>query len=317
MLIKPFLAKCGDRTSLPKEHPTGGSPDDWFDNNLLLQNKLFGITFDFFVDWNTTPNRITPSIWIKRILNQDYTYSQLIEDLEVQLINEFGQNYLERVISFAQSNHLDAQILIYRDDSDWSDELSKILVVYPSKNKGGQIVLHHSLINIKQLKDRIKVYSGGAVQIGAKGLIYGTSKLECYLSSTDSLYPGDVDSIILDDSNEPVALLEYKKHTLDSPISDQNIAKYYPNPDARKYNRLAILKEYLSNIKGHDIPIIVIYYPTNPKFITGKLELLKGSVGNLSAKASGVFKLPLNRTKEETSEIIAYLQNAILYNLKN
>ena len=77
MLSKPFLAKCADRTQLPKTHPSGISPDDWYHNDVLGQNGLFGISFDFFINWSSLPASFSPTIWIKRIVKDGYGYNSV------------------------------------------------------------------------------------------------------------------------------------------------------------------------------------------------------------------------------------------------
>ena len=87
MLTKPFLAKCGDRSSMPKSHPSSGSPEEWLSDEMLAPHNLSGITFDFFVNWSATPNSITPVIWLKRILLPEFSYQQVLENLENILIS--------------------------------------------------------------------------------------------------------------------------------------------------------------------------------------------------------------------------------------
>lgn len=89
--------------------------------------------------------------------------------------------------------------------------------------------------------------------------------------------------IILDSENKPQGILEFKKHSLTTSISEQCLSNHYPKPDGRKYNRLSILKDYLSSA-DNQIPILVVYYPTNPSFTEGRLELLQGKTGYLSTK---------------------------------
>lgn len=155
---------------------------------------------------------------------------------------------------------------------------------------------HISIKRIADLKEDIKLLSGGPIRIGKKGLIYSTSTLEGYLSRSDAAWPGDADLIILDKALCPVALLEYKKHTLDTPIKDQQLSNYYPYPDKRKYDRLAIFKTFLAS----DMPLINIYYPTNPKFRIIKFEKISGAVGDLhSTEVNGCY-VPKNQSEYPT-----------------
>ena len=129
-----------------------------------------------------------------------------------------------------------------------------MLIVSVAFNNKGE-VYQVTEKNISDLKKDIKLLSGGSISIGNKGLVYSTSTLEGYLSQTDAAWPGDADLIVLDKALNPVALLEYKKHTLDTPMRDQKLSNYYPSKDRRKYDRLAILRSFL----GEDTPFINIY----------------------------------------------------------
>lgn len=117
------------------------------------------------------------------------------------------------------------------------------------------------------------------------------------------MYPGDVDLILLNSNNLPVAIIEFKKHTLSSSVDGQKLSNFYPLPDKRKYDRLAILRDYLSR-PNFRIPIIVIYYPTVETSTEGSMELIGGSVGNLYSLEIFKFSLPINQSKEQQVAII-------------
>jgi hypothetical protein len=312
MLAKPFLAKCSNRNLMPKSHPTSGSPEDWFADEFLEEHNLTGIAFDFFVNWRSNIPSITPIIWIKRILLPGFTYQQMIENVEQTLVEEFGTQHLKSLKSFAVNNDFTIQFIIIKDDLNWSDSASEILAVDFKLSEDDGFMFNHSLITIEHFKTMVRNNSGGAIQIGLKGLTYGSSHLECHLSGTDSVYPGDVDLIILDSKSKPLCILEFKKHTLSTSISSQQLSNYYPDPDGRKYNRLAILKEYLSK-NNLNIPIFIIYYPTRADFIEGRLELLTGEAGNLSTRAASNFILPADNSNTEYSKIIEKLRKAMAY----
>lgn len=311
ILSKPFLAKCGNRSELPKSHPESGCPEHWFSETWLNEHALTGITFDFFVDWSSTPFSLSPEIWIKRIVSPAVNYEDVIENIEEILIKEFGVQQLKTLNNFGVKNNLKIQFILFKDAMDWTDNAQDILVA-ELVSTGDAFTFNPTIITLENLKTSIQKHSGGPVKIGSKGLFYSTSNLECHLSRTDSLYPGDVDLIILDKEGDPVCILEFKKHTLDTSISDQKLSNYYPKPDGRKYNRLAILKEYLSKKNG-DIPIFIVYYPTKASFREGRLELLKGEAGNLFTRAASNFPLPGSILREEINPVIGKLLKGILY----
>ncbi|MCZ8022153.1 MAG: hypothetical protein ACK5FG_09425 [Chryseotalea sp.] len=308
MLSRPFLARCNDRNSLPASHPTSGSPEDWFSNENLAAHGLHGISFDFFVNWDVNPITLTPVVWIKRVLGSMYTYTQVIQNIGDVLTTEFGVSYLNTLKSFSNAYNLEVQFIVFRDDLDWSINTSEILLVNMLQGESCDLIFTHSLVSIESFKTSIRANSGGPVRIGPKGLIYGTSNLECYLSGTDSLYPGDVDMVILDFENRPVCILEFKKHTLGSTIENQRLSNYYPNSDRRKYDRLAVLRDLIG-----DIPIFIFYYPTRTEIARGKCELIGGVTGNLSARGCWYFDLPINDSKSEIDKVINCLSKGIAY----
>ncbi|WP_300601965.1 hypothetical protein [Niabella sp.] len=303
MLIKPNLSKCSDRQAMPKRHPTGGSPEKWFRNELLFENNLFGISFDFFINWSATPFSLTPEVWIKRILDTPYEYSDVLDNLPKIMIDEFGLEYLNRLWNFSSQHGLATRFIIFRDDYNWGNQMSSILILTLTSKDTSNLQFKAEVVSIEDFKKLIKQHSGGPVQIGSKGLIYGTSNLECFLSKSDSLYPGDVDLILLNNNYLPVAIIEFKKHTLSSSIDGQKLSNFYPHPDKRKYDRLAILRDYLGR-PNFSIPIIVIYYPTAEISTDGSVELIGGSVGNLHSLEIFKFSLPINESKEQEVAII-------------
>lgn len=288
MLSAPHLAKCCDRNSMPKYHPTSGSPEDWFSDAMLSRHNYLGLSFDFFVNWSSQPPVLTPVIWIKRILESSVSYQELLENLSDILVSHFGSTYFSLLDSFRNINSLTVQLIIFHDDYDWKDPKSNLLKVdFKGMSESG-FTFEGNIIDIESFKSIIQSHSGGPIQIGSKGLIYGTSNLECFLSTTKSLYPGDVDLMVFNKKFEALALVEYKKHTLTSSISDQKLSNYYPSPDGRKYNRLAILRDYLSH-HSPNLPLFNIYYPTNPSLSQGKMELLKGAPGSLQTNVESIF----------------------------
>lgn len=244
MLQKTFLARCDNRACLAKTNIMSGSPEAWLSNDLLSKSNTFGLTFDFFVDWAI--NQISPYVWIKRILLPTYTYDEFIGKLDSEMEKEFGKDYLCRLGRFATEYDMQIQFIVFHDELDWSNDRNELLIVSLSF-KEGCYSFSPQKYSLSGFKELIKSHSGGPVSIGSKGLIYGTSRLECSLSKTDSLYPGDADLLLLNEDNKAVCILEFKKHTLSSPISEQCFTNYYPRPDGRKYKRLALLRDYLAS----------------------------------------------------------------------
>lgn len=304
ILNKVRLAKCFNRNETSRTNEIYGSPDDWFSNKNLNNFDLYGLSFDFFINWNNKPATLTPKAWIKKILNKNYSFNEIVVNIENIIIDELGLEYCEFLKNFSIKNKIDIEILIFNDENDWSDKNSKLLLVNIAD-------FNYQIINISTFKSLIKDYSGGPIKIGSKGLKYGTSNLECYLSTTDSLYPGDVDLLIVDKEYNVQCILEFKKHTLDTDISEQKLSNYYPSLDARKYHRLLILKDYFNT----DIPLIIIYYPTSHVLNEGKMELLKGGINTLETNVASKFLVPDKNSIASIEVLINKLKKAISYHL--
>lgn len=310
MLLLPILSKCANRRNPAKVHPTSGSPEDWLNNKLLLKSGLFGISFDFFVDWSAGSGKLGQVVWIKRILPAGFIYQDVCEDLHRILMEDIGEEYLNRICGFASIFGFNIEIVIIRDDYNWSEPSSSILLIEVEMSLDGDLNYKNSILTIAEFKSEIQKLSGGPVRIGPKGLTYGTSRLECFLSGTDSAYPGDVDLIIIGSDNLPDAIIEFKKHTKDSPMKDQKLSNYYPKPDGRKYDRLALLRDFVSNAPNQ-VPIIIIYFPTGVGTTEGSLELIRGPVGKLNTAAVQNFNLPSKKEQSEFEPIVKIILKAI------
>ncbi|WP_141202024.1 hypothetical protein [Sphingobacterium cellulitidis] len=120
-----------------------------------------------------------------------------------------------------------------------------------------------------------------------------------------------MDMLLLNQNAEPVAIFEFKKHTLSPDVSGQTLSNYYPSPDGRKYNSLAIFKEYFFNHLGLDIPIIIIFYLSNANGKFGRAEALTEGPGNLKVKAGGKFSLPVDTSHAEQQRILSLIPKII------
>lgn len=312
MLLDPKLALCSDRTKYSKKNNLYGEPSEWFSNEKLATYQLSSLSFDFFVDWSKNPPEIKPIFWIKKILSNKFSYLDFLSDLEINIEKSFTSKDFCLFKSLLNTYECEIQLVIFNDEQDWRNPSSEIILI-DIKITDRDILLYKSnIVAIENFKNLIKEYSGGSVKIGAKGLIYGTSYLECLLSKTDSLYPGDVDCILFDEEFQPVAIIEYKKHNLEENITSQNLGRYYPNPDGRKYDRLALLKFFLER-SIHNIPLLCLYYPTDIKFSEGRLELIGGSFKNLQPIFASNFNLPHTDDIDCYGTLIFKIKKAIAY----
>lgn len=293
MLTYPRLALCTNRSVQAKINGSIGEPLDWLTYNVLNAFGFSQLSFDFFIDWSnsTCQNRL----WIKRILSSDISVEQLAKYGDEYLTQEalaIGDN-LDLINSFSIAYGFNPSYFVFRD-VNWG-MTPELILRGGITAKGIEKISLHSL---EQMKEIIRKLSGGPVRIGSKGLIYGTSCLECYLSTTDALWPGDVDLILWNNNQQQVAaIIELKKHTLDTSILDQRLSNYYPKPDGRKYDRLALLRDRLNK----DIPIIILYYPTKDRHSLIKLELIKGNPSELKTELTKVIEF-YGLTKEQIGQ---------------
>lgn len=308
------LARCDDRNILAKENVNSGSPEKWFTQERLDSHNLFPISFDFFVNWSKSPLKTMRNIWIKSIINTepdkvfDKIDTQKNNELVKNLIfNYYGESTIKRWLKFSNLYHLNLEFLMFRDVSWDSTSKEKILFCRISGEKEN-ICIQNKLITLQELQKKILIGSGGPVHVGQKGLIYGTSLLECHLSKSSSAYPGDADLVLFDKSTaRAFAIIEFKKHTLDSPTCNQRLGNYYPRPDRRKYERLHALKCHFNDLKP---PLLAnLYFPTKADS-QSKIEIIGGKHNNLFSAESTVIDLPFLTSNSSMQD---YVDTAIQY----
>lgn len=289
------LSRCDDRTKKAKVNPISGGPEDWFTTNNMNKLGYKSFSFDFFVNWAS--NKFVRVLWFKRFLDininnliHENNWEKIVED---KLIDFEGRESLKDLVNFCTKYKMNADFLLF-NDNNWRDS---DLIIYARLQNDGFII---KAITLEELKNKIRIGTGRPFKIGRKGLIYSTSKLECYLSTTDTPYPGDADLVLVNETLDKFKIIEFKKHNLpDQPISQQNLLNYYPRPDGAKYNRLEILRKYLPNTE-----IYTIYYTTNNRNQT-KIELNSSENQKLVVGRSKIISSPNNKNDE--NEIMSYL----------
>ena len=161
-------------------------------------------------------------------------------------------------------------------------------------NKNGKVA-EIKKVDLQTHMEQIRTLSGGPTRIGSKGLKFSKTELECFLSKTDAVWPGDADMVLVNNGNEGIAILEFKKHTLDAKIEEHMFVRYYPKPDGRKYDRLALLRDSMNN----SIPIIIIYYPTKSCHSYIIVERIDGPFRRLYSSNMIKLDLPVSFDKKE------------------
>lgn len=296
MLSKPVLAKCDDRSQLAKQNRRYGEPDQWMASANLASLRLSSVSFDFFIDWSATPLKVGNSLWIKRI---SATSVESLGPGDVLRGALACQDDLAALEQFATRYGFVPLYMIFEEDVDWRNAPAPIL---PAKLEGGAFRTG-GCVTLDEVMTVIRKRSGGPVRVGNKGLIYGTSSLECHLSRTDALWPGDADCVLWSpDEQRAVALLEFKKHNLDTPLADEGIHKYMAK-DRRKWERLGLLRDRI------EAPLFCIYYSTDPRVETIKVERLVGPYNNLQDGGSNMVEIN-GMSQAEIGTAIAGLTSA-------
>lgn len=280
--IKPILALCSDRTRLAKENPKISSPDFWMPIVAAKTENLCTVSFDYFINWQN--RRLDRDFWLKCPISASVIPNwKDLEDDEISTLLRQHEPF-RALVSFSGANNASASAIIFDDSQNWSSSDSKLIVAHWPRDESTGKGLTISRIHLENIKDAIRSKSGGPIEIGQKGLIYGTSRLECFLSTTNSLWPGDADLVICEKiSMRPLALIEFKKHTEKSSIKfqDQRLSNYYPSPDRRKYDRLSLLSEQIS--PASKVKLFTAYYSTNPLELQIKIEEIIGTSGALTS----------------------------------
>ncbi|HFK1457212.1 hypothetical protein WAG12_19730 [Bacillus cereus] len=308
MIYIPKLAYCSSGRSA-KTHANTTEPIEWFSNNYLGK-AFFTLNFDFFISWGQT-NFLSNEFWVKRNINRA-EFAERFESVwpctDIQLLQTAledceGKEFLVNYGKFANSLDFKARYQVFIDSRDWAKYPAKFVTVDIDANGNIENVIKQDLSSIKSEIQRL---SGGKVKVSKTyGLKVASTNLECYLSNTDedeAAWPGDVDLLLFDNNERPIAIIEFKKNTIEPgrpyhrSIHNESLNNYYSATgradDNRKYNRIAILRNYLDK----DIPIINLYYPIweakDPKENVIKLEKVTGNVGNLEAVEVKILPVP-------------------------
>ena len=273
MLAKPVLARCENRTQLARTNPVYGEPDQWMTSAHLAPLDLSAVSFDFFVDWGVTPHAVGSELWVKRIAQGPVEALRAGDVLQGALACGDDLVALE---AFATRYGFNPRYMIFQDGIRWNTDPEQLLVASLADGAFPRLAYR----GLDQIMAAIRQLSGGPVRIGEKGLIYGTSSLECHLSRTDALWPGDADCVIWSGAdNRAMALLEFKKHNMASPLEQENIQKYM-RVDQRKWQRLGLLRDRI------EAPLYCVYYSTDPGESCVKVEHLEGPFHGLRAGCS-------------------------------
>ena len=227
-------------------------------------------SFNFFTDTNRNGD-ISREFWITRRLEftSRYELDFLLEGNEFHHITG-----VEEFVSEIRALHLCLEPLkpevfgvllpnYKNEEVTWNS----VVLIVSADNFSSKI----SKARVSDLAVRIHKNTNRDSYLGKKGLKFSTSAIELFLSTSKSIYPGDCDALIFENS-KPKVIVEFKKHTLRDPISEWTIDKFFKGPDNYKYLSLQSLSRNISRVSSYDVPIVVYYFAT--KFQGGRIDIL-------------------------------------------
>lgn len=268
MLSLPRQISCKDFAPGGAYNATHGDPSQWLDEGDLAAHDLAPLTFDFFVNWND--DTIPDEIWLKTILDIGRARARLTDPRQLlPELDAFNKQNRPDYEPFLAHTGLQLVHKLIPDRARWDArfEAHRNQAALYSVRDG--IVEQHMLPKVMAEILRLR---GGAGTRTTKRLYYAASSIECYLSTTDVLWPGDADAVLVDHQGQPVAVLEYKKCTRPPPVADQTLEMWAR--DVRKWQSLGLLREKLGGDKR--LPAIIVFYSTTEDDHEVKLELLQG-----------------------------------------
>lgn len=273
MLKKPYHAKCTDRNIVSKVNGISGEPEGWFDPSYMCTRNFYTLSFDFFVDWSI--NEVPNEIWLKRIVEENVQWPNLNGwELIRWIYNLDTQSYVDNLKNFCNVNGFESKYMLFRDIKvdDWSFNPQEIVKLDVN-------TLGTNLYTPSEIENQI--YNLRKRTFNLDGLYWSYSSLECWLSKRPNFWPGDLDNIIVEKSSDkPKAIMEYKKHTMNTPLEDQTLMNYR-NRDRRKYESLGLLRDRLTQIDNR-VKIFMIFYSTDSNIKSIKVEELDGPYNDLN-----------------------------------
>ena len=307
-LSKPVLARCDNRNRTARKHPNG-EPDEWLADTYLEPYGLVGLTFDFFVNWDE--GSIPNELWIKRIVNDDYTPWPMEHggDVPSEIYRCDGEGKVRQLCRFAHTHDFTCHYLLFKE-SNYSGDRPEPIVEVRFDSEGTVVRILN--VNLTNLIDRIKQLRGGPFST-TKTLTYGRTTLDCYLyNHTDAMLPGDADLVLVDADFSPRVIIEFKKDTIGAPISSETLSKYYRR-DPYKYDSFAYFRDHFTNDPS-TLPTIVLYYSVTRRAREVKLERIEGAPRNLYAASNPrLLPMPSVRNAQSCRNLVDALMEMMNY----
>ena len=260
-------------------------------------------TFNFFTDSNQNGD-ISREFWITKRLqfSSRYELDVLLAGEEFDSIAGVEDFVMEIKTLSRELERLNPQVFgvllpNYRNEEVNWNSVALIVSVGASSTK-------ISKATVKDLALRIHHNTNRDSLLGKKGLKFSTSAIELFLSTTKSIYPGDCDALIIQDS-KPKVIVEFKKHTLRDPISEWTIDKFFNTSDRYKYLSLQALSRNLSHFSGNNIPIVVFYFAT--KFQGARIDVLSNQSMEITSTSGDLVATDVDSVSNSLRDFVNYL----------
>ena len=258
MIISPLRqASCLNRAQIT----TDPDPNRWVEAGLPKGWTVY--SFQFFVRWNDRPYTIGDNFLMSRLidLGPGETLDSVSDEDVMAAFTASGnvQHFANLEAVCARYDKRIASVLLPEIPVNNIVERTPIWSVL--RSDAGELQIRRSTLD--GLKRAFRRDRGGArSQLGRKGLPFGTSAVECALSRTEDIFPGDADAIIVDQLGDIRHVIEYKKHTRLEPLHKHLASRYYPKPDRRKYQSLDGLVSNLRTFDLGGVPLTILYFST-------------------------------------------------------
>ena len=255
------LAKCDNRSIVNQDFDPitrwilPGLPSGW---------SLYN--FHFIVAWNEPPTVSGPFLMV-RLIDFDYLEEPSCFSEEEIWPTLFDSHTIEefenlRAVCAQYEQGLAAIFLSERPGVAVTEETLVWAIRPDAEGPFDESDPELNTYDVKRLRMAIRKYRGGSASIGGKGLTWGTSSIECYMSTTGDIFPGDVDAVLVDSDGTIRHVIELKKHTLPAPLASHLAGKYYPEKDKRKYLSFQAFMAHLNQYTDTNTPFSIFYYST-------------------------------------------------------
>ncbi|QXP65720.1 hypothetical protein [Polaribacter sp. AHE13PA] len=201
---------------------------------------------------------------INGIFNKyEYELGTTLDVLFETLTQTFSQE-IYACASFASILNTEYRIFIWPKDfpENFNIQDKLIISIKPVIKDKSIDLSSYKLVNMSALESGIKKLRGYSFS-NVKSLLSANSNVECFLANnTGNPWPGDLDALIyLKSENKTIALIEFKTHNKNTPISDEYIGKY-GKQDWRRFEVLYNLQNQLELAQNHKPKIFYVVWGT-------------------------------------------------------